>query len=141
MTKIHNMSITFAAVGGLRLTCGAILYDFDQNGPSQFQLEFSLVDLLSMSSRTKSRQRRVGCVIDRGKSNIFLLNANLRSSKTLKGRGVCLFCLNASDIGFSNKVYKITFQLNQIRLRKQTFTCKGVLDKDCPVYVIVRFVN
>ena len=32
-------------------------------------------------------------------------------------------------------------KLNQIRLRKQTFTCKGVLDMDCPVYVIVRFVN
>ena len=44
----------------------------------------------------------------RGKSNILLLNADLRSSKALKGRGVCLFCLNASDIGFSNKVHKIT---------------------------------
>ena len=85
-----------------------------------FQLEFSLVDHLSMSSRTRSqkvnkngreKQLRTGfqVIIKRGKSNIMLLNANLRSSKALKGRGVCLFCLNASDIGFSNKVYKITF--------------------------------
>ena len=33
MTKIHNMSIIFAAVG-LKLTCGAkYCHDFDQNGP------------------------------------------------------------------------------------------------------------
>ena len=56
------------------------------------------------------RQRRTGfqVVIKRGKSNILLLNANLRSSKALKERGVCFFCLNASDIGLSNKVHKIT---------------------------------
>ena len=47
-------------------------------------------------------------VIKRGKSNILLLNANLRSNKALKGRGVGSFYLNASDIGFSNKVHKIT---------------------------------
>ena len=47
-------------------------------------------------------------VVKRGKSNIMLLNANLRSGKALKGRGVCLFYLNASDIGFSNDVHKIT---------------------------------
>ena len=47
-------------------------------------------------------------VVKRGKSNILPLNANLRSSKALKARGVCLFCLNASDVGFSNKVHKIT---------------------------------
>ena len=79
-------------------------------------------------------------VIKRGKSNILLLNANLRSSKPLKER-FCLFYLNASDIGFSNRVNNIELKLNQIRLRKQTFTCKGIPDKDCPVYVIVRFVN
>ena len=74
-----------------------------------------MVDHLSMSSRTRSqRVNKNGGkdsaerVIERGKSNILLLNANLRSSKALKGRGVCLFCLNASDIGFSNKVHKIT---------------------------------
>ena len=80
-------------------------------------------------------------LLKRGKSNILPLNANLRSSKALKGKGVCLFCLSASDIGFSKKVHKITLELNQIRLRKQTLTFIGVLDKDCPVYVIVRFVN
>ena len=100
-----------------------------------------------MSSRTRSqkvnkwRERqhrtRFQVVIKRGKSNILLFNANLRSSKALKGSGVCLFCLNASDIGFSNKVH----ELNEIRLRKQTLACKGVLDKDFPVYVIVRMVS
>ena len=89
-----------------------------------FQPEFSLVDHLSMSSRTRSQkvnknggkesaERLFQVVIKRGKSNILLLNANLRSSKALKGRGVCLFCLNANDIGFNNKVHKITLKLNQ----------------------------
>ena len=58
----------------------------------------------------KKKQLRTGfqVAIKRGESNILLLNANLRSSKALKGRRVCLFCLNVSDIGFSNKVHKIT---------------------------------
>ena len=91
----------------------------------------------------EGKQRRTGfqVLLKHGKSNILPLNANLRSSKALRGKGVCLFCLSASDIGFSKKVHKITLELNQIRLRKQTLTFIGVPDKDCPVYVIVRFVN
>ena len=112
-----------------------------------FQLEFSLVDHLSMSCRTRSQKININGGKDSLQRVVKLLLSMVNQifcswtpiGKALKGGKVC--CLNASDIGFTNKVRKITLYLNQIRLRKQTFACKGVLDKDCPVYVIVRFVN
>ena len=76
-----------------------------------FQLEFSLVDHLSMRSRTRSQNVNKNEGKDsatRVLSNILLLNIDLRSSKALNGRGVCLSYLNDSDIGLSNKVHKIT---------------------------------
>ena len=57
-------------------------------------------------NKNKERWREFHVVIKRRKSNILLLNVNLKSGKTLRW-SVFFFYLNISDIGFSNKVHKI----------------------------------